>query len=451
MDPAIAIAAQTQRRREQNRLAAVASRIKRQQHIAELELRVQQLSADNQRLTDQLQHTLQPQPHSQPLVTLANVVPPLQHDQFGTEPEAVRSSPADESAHVSVVPLSRYPRHVDATAALLYAEWANLYAHENVHSVQQLAHKLRTDNPPQPSTIAAPTAAQASHSPPPLPTTLIALTNNGRTLIGTASLDTHDLPVTHPYQPVTPWVSSVLVSERWRGKGVAGRLVRGVEAEARRRGLEWLWLWTVKPASVAMYAHLGWRVIERVWMAEKAKHITVMRKDLVDHSEPPTTSSTSAPSSIPLPPLSAPSQPLYRPQPQPPSQPVFDMARVYERLEGMIGSLREFEDISAFAQVAAEYAKERLSVLENEQHTRWGQTELDGRRQVRGGRGGGGGGEDERDEEMEDEDMSVFERVAAQFAEAGLAVVEPEKNEQKNMKRDEEEATDHQLSDSSLH
>ena len=176
---------------------------------------------------------------------------------------------------VRIEPLSAHPEHVDGTAALLYAEWANLYALDKIHSEQQLADKLRALNPPTATTL-------GGHWP--LPTTLIALAHDS-TLIGTAAIDNSDLPRTHPYFPVTPWLSSVLVSESWRGKGVAGRLVRGVEAEARRRGLEWLWLWTTHSAKVDMYVHLGWQVVERVWLAETAKHITVMRNDFVRHDQ----------------------------------------------------------------------------------------------------------------------------------------------------------------------
>lgn len=378
MDPAIAIAAQTERRRQQNRLAAAASRVKRQQYINELEQRIQQLTDTNQQLTTQLQLARQSNDDSGTAaatpsqVALATAIPlpqPQPTPPTSSHAAAARPMSTDTSLHVSIVPLSACPQHVDATAALLYAEWAALFVHDNIHSVQQLADKLRTRNPPPPPTT-APTPDN-HHSLLPLPVTLVALAHNNTELIGTATLDTSDLPPTHPYYPVTPWLSSVLVSERWRGRGVAGRLVRGVEAEARRRGLGWLWLWTVKPTSVSMYAHLGWRPVERLWLAEATKHITIMRNDLIDRSQPQhTISSTPATlASLPLP-------TQVQCQSQPVCQSLVDMGAVYERLECMVESLAGYEDISLFTRVAAQFARERLSVLEKGEHdTSDGQTE----------------------------------------------------------------------------
>jgi len=367
MDPAIAIAAHAERRRQQNRQAATASRVKKQQRITELEQRIQHLTDSNQQLTDQLLLARQSIADSQPLSgltqphsALSSLIPPPQPAPSSNDHEVDHPMATNTAPHVSIAPLSAYPQHVDATAALLHAEWAALYALENIHSAQQLANKLRRDNPPTPPTAA--TSAHRHGSTPPLPATLIALAHNDSELVGTASLDTSDLPSTHPYYPATPWVSSVLVCEQWRGKGVAGQLVRGVEAEARRRGLGWLWLWTVKPASVAMYAHLGWRVVEQVWLAEKGKDITVMRKDLVEHSQPHTSSS-------PIAALASLPEPPGPPAPQPSPQPSVAMEVVYERLEGMVESLTGYEDISEFSRVAATFAQSRLSELEAEQDT----------------------------------------------------------------------------------
>ena len=384
MDPAIAIAATRERRRQQNRLAAAASRRNRQRYLTELQQRIQQLTDDNQRLSHQLQiaqqlSSQQAAPARPHVAQAAIVFPPAQPASTSRNHPAVHSNAADPASRVPVVPLSAYPHHVDGTAALLYREWANLFAFEGIHSALQLAHRLRAQNTqPHSSTT-------HSHQSP-LPVTFIAVDQNTRTLLGTATLDTHDLPSTHPYHSVTPWVSSVLVSEQWRGKGIAGSLVRGVEAEARKRGLGWLWLWTVKPASVAMYQHLGWQVIERVWMAEKAKHIFVMRKDLVEHTQPHSTHS----------PLLTPSSLL--PPPQSPPQPSVDLGAVYERLECMVRSLADFEAINEFTRAAAEFARARLSALDAEQE---GNTQVDGR----------AGADDEKKQTDTDETEQVDTRI----------------------------------------
>ena len=240
MDPVIALTAEAERRRQHNRQAAAASRLKKRQYLLELEERVHQLSRDNERLT--ALHAL-----AQPLLQLSaeqrappSIPPPVAVATLLSSPPTPSPSPAPPrppppstpapAARLSVAPLSSQWRHVDATAALLYTEWANLYALDNIHSAQQLADKLRADNAPP---------ATDSAAPSPLPVTLVAVDDTSDELLGTASLDTSDLPASHPYHAVTPWVSSVLVREQWRGRGVAGRLVRGVEAEARV-GTAWI-------------------------------------------------------------------------------------------------------------------------------------------------------------------------------------------------------------------
>jgi ribosomal protein S18 acetylase RimI-like enzyme len=52
------------------------------------------------------------------------------------------------------------------------------------------------------------------------------------------------------------------VDTPYKGRGLAGRLLDGVIAEARRRGASRLWLtvWTENPRAIAFYAKAGFRV-----------------------------------------------------------------------------------------------------------------------------------------------------------------------------------------------
>ena len=168
---------------------------------------------------------------------------------------------------VTIAPLLSHPSYIPAVAALLYAEWPQLYALESVNSAEQLAHTL------------------SSRAPSALPLTLIALTSErpanpstSPTLLGTVTLDVADVPRSFPYYGVAPWMSSLLVIDSARGQGVGRALALGVQREGQRRGLRWLWLWTVR--SAPLYERWGWRLIEQCWFEEKGKHVAVMRKDL---------------------------------------------------------------------------------------------------------------------------------------------------------------------------
>ncbi|WP_439598038.1 GNAT family N-acetyltransferase [Falsiroseomonas sp.] len=56
---------------------------------------------------------------------------------------------------------------------------------------------------------------------------------------------------------LTPWLAGVIVQPGFRGRGLAGRMVRQVEDFARRAGVSTLWLYT--SAAAGLYAKLGWQ------------------------------------------------------------------------------------------------------------------------------------------------------------------------------------------------
>lgn len=104
-----------------------------------------------------------------------------------------------------------------------------------------------------------------------LPSVFVAL--SGDTPVGMASLVDDDMP---DRPALNPWLASVFVSPEWRGQGIASRLVRRVEEEARGHGIVTLHLFT--PDRQALYRRLGWREVEQ--RDYRGERVTIMRRDL---------------------------------------------------------------------------------------------------------------------------------------------------------------------------
>jgi GNAT superfamily N-acetyltransferase len=104
-----------------------------------------------------------------------------------------------------------------------------------------------------------------------VPSVFVALA--GAQPVGTASLVADDMEAR---PALTPWLASVYVTPVWRGRGIASRLVRRVEAEARAHGVERLYLFT--PDRQALYRRLGWA--EREGLAYGGERVTVMTRGL---------------------------------------------------------------------------------------------------------------------------------------------------------------------------
>jgi N-acetylglutamate synthase-like GNAT family acetyltransferase len=78
---------------------------------------------------------------------------------------------------------------------------------------------------------------------------------NGQ-LLGTAALRVHDL---EGREDLTPWLGGVFVGADFRRRGIGAALCAVVEDEARSRGIQTLYLFTLDKQ--AWYSHLGWRVL----------------------------------------------------------------------------------------------------------------------------------------------------------------------------------------------
>ena len=113
-------------------------------------------------------------------------------------------------------------------------------------------------------------AASVSKSGP--PQTFVLLVDGEP--VGTASLTATDLEE-RPY--LTPWLASVYVVPRARGRGYAGHLIVAVEEACRAAAIPTLWLFTNSAERV--YARAGWQAVEVVERDGKDP-VTLMRRDL---------------------------------------------------------------------------------------------------------------------------------------------------------------------------
>jgi N-acetylglutamate synthase-like GNAT family acetyltransferase len=83
---------------------------------------------------------------------------------------------------------------------------------------------------------------------------------NGQVL-GTAALRVHDL---EDRQDLTPWLGGVLVGPQFRRRGIGEALCAAVEEQARSRGIETLYLFTLELE--AWYSRQGWKALAScVW------------------------------------------------------------------------------------------------------------------------------------------------------------------------------------------
>lgn len=102
--------------------------------------------------------------------------------------------------------------------------------------------------------------------------------------VGMASLLAHDMD---DRRDLGPWVASVYVLGEWRGRGIASRLVRRVEREARDHGFDAVFLFT--PDQQSLYRRLGWQDLERC--GYHGEEVTIMwrgfaRRLTPDRSDP---------------------------------------------------------------------------------------------------------------------------------------------------------------------
>ena len=104
-----------------------------------------------------------------------------------------------------------------------------------------------------------------------IPTTLVAVENGA--VLGSAMLIEDDMD-TRPQ--LSPWLASVFVAPERRREGIGSALVQRIVKEAKKIGVERIYLYT--PDAAEFYARQGWAVLERT--PYKGKDVTVMAYDL---------------------------------------------------------------------------------------------------------------------------------------------------------------------------
>ena len=110
----------------------------------------------------------------------------------------------------------------------------------------------------------------SAHDRERLPISLVALSDDGNSLLGTANV----LATTLTHKHLSPWLSSVTVPPEHRGKSVASALSLAAASEAGRLGFGTIYLFT--PRSESLYARLGWVTFDRVILNETS--LAIMAK-----------------------------------------------------------------------------------------------------------------------------------------------------------------------------
>lgn len=140
------------------------------------------------------------------------------------------------AANVTIAYLADYPQHVPVIAEWVFQHWGRMYRMpSHAWQIERLSERLNKDR---------------------LPLALVALA--GDTPVGTASLKIREM-TTHPH--LEHWLGTVYVAENWRNRGIGAALVGHAESEARRLGIETLYLHT--PDKESFYTSRGWVTIER--------------------------------------------------------------------------------------------------------------------------------------------------------------------------------------------
>ena len=160
---------------------------------------------------------------------------------------------------MKIARIDQAPEHIKAKARLIYDEWGK---HLPDGSVTRAEEILRMQ--PSPSGI---------------PVSFIAIEDNQP--VGIARLVADDMS-TRP--ELSPWLASVLVTQKYRKKGIGRDLCAQVELEARRLGFANIYLFTSDKES--FYAGQGWHFLQKTLYRDK--DVVIMRRNLPSQALPPT-------------------------------------------------------------------------------------------------------------------------------------------------------------------
>jgi GNAT superfamily N-acetyltransferase len=135
---------------------------------------------------------------------------------------------------VQISYLIEHPEYISQLAQWLFKEWGSILGEKTPEArVKKLQAHLNRDK---------------------LPIAWVAHANDQ--LLGTAALRVHDL---EGREDLTPWLGGVFVGSHFRRQGIGAAVCTAVEEEARSRGIQTLYLFTLDKQ--AWYSHLGWTVL----------------------------------------------------------------------------------------------------------------------------------------------------------------------------------------------
>jgi predicted N-acetyltransferase YhbS len=145
--------------------------------------------------------------------------------------------------------LADCPAAIPQIARWLYDEWGRLLPGASVErGISLLQERIHRDR---------------------VPLTLVA--TEGESVVGTVSLIDCDMDTR---ADLLPWLASLYVQPDHRRRGIGASLVGAVVIEARRLGIDTLFLFT--DSSQALYAKLGWLKMESC--IYKQRDVVIMKK-----------------------------------------------------------------------------------------------------------------------------------------------------------------------------
>jgi predicted N-acetyltransferase YhbS len=148
--------------------------------------------------------------------------------------------------------LADCPEWIGLLASWFYEEWGHRHAGNTVENVEERLKRLMNRDE--------------------VPLALVAF--RGTKPAGSASLIVREME-THPHY--LHWLASVYIHHTCRNQGLGSQLVQRAASEAKRLGVQELYLYT--RSHERFYARLGWGVIERPHY--HGREVAIMKRSLV--------------------------------------------------------------------------------------------------------------------------------------------------------------------------
>jgi GNAT superfamily N-acetyltransferase len=135
---------------------------------------------------------------------------------------------------VQISYLVEHPEYIPQLAQWLFEQWDSILGEKTPEArISKLKAHMNRDK---------------------LPVAWVAHANER--VLGTAALRVHDL---EGREDLTPWLGGVFVGSHFRRRGIGAALCATVEREARSRGIQTLYLFTLDKQE--WYSGLGWTVL----------------------------------------------------------------------------------------------------------------------------------------------------------------------------------------------